>query len=40
MSLIKGTVCYMFGASDETLDRFVGEVKSFLAETSIPETYA
>lgn len=40
MSLIKGTVCYMLGVSDETLDRFVGEIKSFLAETGIPETYA
>lgn len=40
MFLIKGTACSAFGLSDETLDRFVDEVRSFLAETGIPETYA
>ena len=40
MSLIKSTACYMFGLSDETLNKYIDEIKSFLVESGIPETYA
>jgi hypothetical protein len=40
MFLIKSTACYMFGLNDEMLKRYIDEIKSFLVETGVPETYA
>lgn len=39
MSLISHRACHIVGVKDEDLDRFVKEIKSFLAEAEIPETY-
>lgn len=38
MSLITHRVCHI-GVDNEKLNRFVDEIKSFLVETGIPETY-
>ncbi len=39
MFMISHRACHLVGVNDEDLDRFVGEIKSFLAEAKIPETY-
>lgn len=38
-SFITQRVCHMFGVKDEDLNRIVSEIKSFLVDTRIPETY-
>ncbi len=38
MSVISHRVCHIAGVKDEDLNRIVEEIKSFLAETGIPET--
>ena len=40
MSLITRRVCHIIEASDEKLNQFVEEIKSFLLEIGIPETYS
>ena len=39
MSFISHRACHLVGVKDEDIDRFVGEIKSFLREAKIPETY-
>lgn len=39
MSLISRRECHLVGVKDEDLNRFVEEIKSFLTEEEIPETY-
>lgn len=39
MSLITHRSCHIIGVNDEKLNRFVDEIKTFLAETGIPKTY-
>ena len=37
--MISHRACHLVGVNDEDLNRFVEEIKSFLAEEKIPETY-
>lgn len=39
MFMISHRACHMVGVKDEDLDRFVNEIRSFLVEAKIPETY-
>ncbi len=39
-SIISHRACHIIGVRDEDIDRFVKEIKSYLIETKIPETYA
>jgi hypothetical protein len=40
MSLITRRSCHIIGVNDEKLNRFVDEIKRFLVETGIPDTYS
>jgi len=40
MSLTTHRTCCIIGVDDEKLNRFVDEIKAFLAKTGIPETYS
>lgn len=39
MSLISRRVCHIIGITNERLNEFVGEIRSFLKEDKIPEQY-
>lgn len=40
MSLITRRSCHIIGLNDEKLNGLVDEIKAFLTETGIPETYS
>ncbi len=40
MSLITHRTCYMIGVDDEKLNHFVDEIKTFLTESQIPDSYS
>lgn len=39
MSMISHRACHIVGGNDEVIDRFVAEIKTYLEEAGIPETY-
>ncbi len=39
MSLISHRACHLIEVNDESLERMIEEIKAFLVETKIPETY-
>lgn len=39
LSLIKGTSCSIFGLNDETIDRIVEKIKSYISRIGLPENY-